>query len=119
MAPPRVEVGGVRVPVGGVWRAVEMEEELVGGEEVVAIATLDAFGPGAVVAGRHEAANTTPPARVAHVEDEVGRKSQRLRVLDERLDEAFCLSPRDDAAAPRGRRRRSGSSQHLQLSEER
>ena len=67
VAAPRVEVGGVRVVVLGVGRAVEVEDELVGREVDAAVAALDALGPRAVVAGRLEVAVAAPAALVVHL----------------------------------------------------
>ena len=68
VAAPRVEVGGVRVVVLGVRRAVEVEDELVGREVDAAVAALDALGPRAVVACRLEEAVATPATLVVHLQ---------------------------------------------------
>ena len=44
VAPPRVEVGGVRMVVSPIAGAVEVEDELVGREEHAARGALDTFG---------------------------------------------------------------------------
>ena len=54
MPPPGVEVSGVRMVVLGVVGAVEVEDELVGGEVDAAVRAFDALGPRAVVARRLE-----------------------------------------------------------------
>lgn len=71
MAPPRVEVGRVRLRVFGLRRAVRVEDELVGREVHAAVHALDALGAGAVVPGGDEVAPTAPGALVRHVEGEV------------------------------------------------
>lgn len=66
---PGVEVGGIRMVVLGLRRAVEVEDELVGGEVHAAEAALDALGAGAVVAGRLEISMTTPSALVVDLQE--------------------------------------------------
>lgn len=72
VAPPRVEVGRVRLHVL-VRRAdpVRVEDELVRREEEAAVGALYALGPGAVVTRRKERASATPRALVVHREREV------------------------------------------------
>ena len=115
VASPRVEVGGVRVSVGRVWRTVDVEDELVRREELVAVVALDALGTGAVVTPRQEASAASPAAGVSHAEHEVGRESRGRRITDEQLDQSLRLSLSDDAAASGGGGHRAGSSQHGQL----
>lgn len=73
VAPPRVEVGRVRLDVLGVRQPVRVEDELVRREEESAEGALDALRAGAVVARGDEGAPAAPGAVVHHLEGEVVR----------------------------------------------
>ena len=67
----------------------------------------DALGSGTVVAGRYEAASTSPAARVDHVERERVGQLGRHVLFQERRDESFRLAPRDHSTASRRDRHRA------------
>ena len=71
MAAPRVEVGGVRMSVLGVGRAVEVEDELIRGEEHVAVAAFYTLSPGTVVPRRNELSLAAPATGMSDIEGKV------------------------------------------------
>ena len=67
----------------------------------------DALGSGAVVAGRYEAAATSPAARVDHVERKGVGQLGRHVLFQERRHESFGFAPRDHSTASRRDRHRA------------
>lgn len=67
MSPPGIEIGCVRVMVGGGGEAMEVEDKLVWRQNQTAEGTFDTFGPRRVVTGRNKTALATPATIVVHL----------------------------------------------------
>ena len=101
---PRVEVSCIGVPVLRVCDAMCVEYELVWREVETAIATLDAFSSGAVVAGRNKVSSATPRALMVDIEREVVGQLRRSSLEEKRFAQSFGLTFGDHSAATRANR---------------